>query len=282
MTLTVVINGAEIPIGTDKIIIKGKKRYLTSRLLYFTLKTFSQMPRLYGVADSDPVKAWKRNFEQKYASILSSHLDPGKIRLKGEFTLLAKRFAISGKIDGNGLKVTVDLLEKPSNVSTGLRGMVEVDSFYFTGIERPKPSLIPGSKDGFLGGFHRFLVLQTESASGIPKTLGIISEYINSIVLPQGFSTNVLGRVVTIDEKEGLFLDGEPLYNVDPEMLSLIGLKLSLDMAPENGVVVLEDPEAHLSDENKDVVKEWIDKYKGTMVIVTCDNIFSNGKVIEA
>ncbi|WP_252896693.1 hypothetical protein [Metallosphaera hakonensis] len=234
------------------------------------------MPRLYGVTESDPIAGWKRNFETKFASILTSNLEPGKIRLEGTFKLDLEKFSISGKVNGGTIDVRVELNQIPDNVYPGLRGMVQVDSFYFSGLNRPRPFLVPGSKDGILAGFHRFLVLQTESASGVPKTLGIVSEYINSIVLPQGYSTELRGRRLTTDEKEGLFLDGEALYNVEPEMLSLLSLRLSLDMAQEGSVLIVEDPEAHLSQDSLKEVKIWLDRFKGPLILVTEDSSFGN------
>ncbi|MCH1772249.1 MULTISPECIES: hypothetical protein [Metallosphaera] len=272
MKTKVTINGREIPLDR-RILITGNGMYMVGRLLYFVLKTLNQMPRLYGVAESDPISGWRRNFENKFASIMTSHLDPGKIRLEGDFELNLGKFSVSGKLSRGQMKVTVNLAQRPENVSPGIRGMVEVDSFYFSDLERPKPFFVPGSKDGILAGFHRFLVLQTESASGVPKTLGMVSEFINSIVLPQGYSTSLRGKVLSTDEKEGLFLDGEPLYNVDPELLSLLSLRLSLDMAPEGSLLIVEDPEAHLSSEAIEEVKGWFSRFKGGVVFVSRSNL---------
>lgn len=278
MKIQVTINGREIPLER-RIVLTGEGMYMAGRLLYFVLKTLHQMPRLYGVVESDPISGWKRNFETKFASIMSSHLEPGKIRLEGEFRLNLGKFHVSGKVSRGQMKVNVELVQKPENVSQGLRGMVEVDSFYFSDLERPRPFFVPGSKDGFLAGFHRFLVLQTESASGIPKTLGMVSEFINSIVLPQGYTTSVRGRTLSTDEKEGLFLDGEPLYNVDPELLSLLSLRLSLDMAPEGSVLIVEDPEAHLSPETVEEVRRWFDRFRGSVVFVSRFNTFGGEEI---
>jgi len=50
--------------------------------------------------------------------------------------------------------------------------------------------------------FYKFLPIRFEGAPGIPKTLGIISDFINSMVLPQGYSEEVLAHKIYIKDDE--------------------------------------------------------------------------------
>ncbi|WP_237697968.1 hypothetical protein [Metallosphaera cuprina] len=279
MSTRLSINGKDVPLN-GIVRLKGKGKFKAARLMYFLLKTLNQMPRLYGITSHDPIETWRRNFESKFGSILTSQVEPGRIKLEGQFSLDMEKFIIRGKATEGGVSVSVELLKKPENVPQGIRGMVEVDSFYFADLKRPKPLFVPGSKDGILAGFHRFLVLQAENASGVPKTLGIVSEFINSIVLPHGYSTTLRGKRLTTDEKEGLFLDGEPLYNVDPKLLSLLSMSLALEMSSEDSILIIEDPEAHLDKEDLRELTELFARFKGTLILAT-DYEFPSESSIE-
>ncbi|MEM3204498.1 MAG: hypothetical protein QW232_09850, partial [Saccharolobus sp.] len=116
--------------------------------------------------------------------------------------------------------------------------------------------------------FYKFLPVQFEGSPGIPKTLGIISEFINSMILPQGYRDKILEYEIYIRDNE-IYCNEDIIYNANPEVLSLFSLSFYLKNSNENSIVVIEDPEVHLSDRGLTFLKELISSSKAKIVIAS-------------
>ncbi|QIW23487.1 hypothetical protein EWF20_04500 [Sulfolobus sp. S-194] len=258
--------------NTKKIIIseKGENKYYTVRLLYYLMKSIYNIPRLYGYLKGDPIESWRQNFEKYFLQLLKSDLEISSTYFKGDFEIDQPSINISGKIDNLNISVKIILKEKPTNISLGIQGNFQVDSFYFSKIERIKPYIIPSSRAGLLYAFSKFLVYQYEGAPGIPKAFGIAAEFINSMLLPQGFTDEINNHKIWVNQENNyVYFDDSILYNATSDLLSLLSLKLFLTRGTEKELLIIEDPEAHLDEEEKELVKKWINETKSKVIIVS-------------
>ncbi|MCI2415311.1 MAG: hypothetical protein MPF33_08760 [Candidatus Aramenus sp.] len=280
MEITVYYKGNQIEIK-DKIVtlMGGTARYEIGRAVYYVLKALYSIPRLYGSPPKgDVIDSWKNSFEREMSRLITSEIEVEKIvfpeaTIRVEF----KKLAVNVALNQRQFSVNVELKER-LNAENSLAGLIKVDSFYFDSIEKVRPFVVLGNRSGLIAAFNRFLILRNEGAPGIPKTLGVISEFVNSIVLMEGSVYDFYGRKITTSP-EGLVLDGSLLYNADPETLSLFPLKFLLEGS--KGFFVIEDPEANLSKENKEKVKELILGNPSTFLISTNDEDFALGKVFR-
>ncbi|MEM0304529.1 MAG: hypothetical protein QW685_05700 [Saccharolobus sp.] len=177
--------------------------------------------------------------------------------------------AIIGSVNGSKVSLKVELKDKPiledNNVT---RNLVKVDSFYFSSLVKKKPYILPAIRAGLIASFYKFLPVQFEGSPGIPKTLGIISEFINSMILPQGYRDKILEYEIYIRDNE-IYCNEDIIYNANPEVLSLFSLSFYLKNSNENSIVVIEDPEVHLSDRGLTFLKELISSSKAKIVIAS-------------
>ncbi|AWR93511.1 hypothetical protein [Acidianus brierleyi] len=253
-------------------------RYQIDRAVYYILKTLYSMPRLYGISIKDNIlEAWKKEFEIKFLDILKSDMELERIKFNNmRFEINTDKISIEGNLDTQNIFVKVKLLDIP-DVENSLSGLVKLDSYYFNSIPKLKPYIILGNRSGLIAAFHKFLILHNEGTPGIPKTLGIVSEFINSIVIPEGVNYDIFGNELT-SASDGIMINNVSGYNASPDTLSLFPLKFLLETS--NGYFIIEDPEANLSNEFKVKLINLIKNNKSKLIISTNDKDFMLGNII--
>ncbi|EZQ07006.1 MULTISPECIES: hypothetical protein [Acidianus] len=267
-------NGKDITIKDRVTIVTiDENSYEISRGLYYLLKGIKSIPRLYGVVPKgDVVDEWKRLFEKNIIDNIKSNLSLGRVKLDLGFSLDFGPVEIEGNINKKeDVKVEVSLHNIPE-VEKGLRGLVELDSFYFSNMERKTPFFLPAARSGFLSSFYKFVMMQDEGAPGIPRTLGLISEFVNSVVLPQNFSEIVDGHKIWINPSEGLFVDDMPAFNARADILNLFSLKYFLSNSSEEQFIIIEDLFAHLTDRQKVEALQLIKACKAFLFVTVKEN----------
>ncbi len=259
-------------------LIGSSYRYEIDRAIYYILKTLYSMPRLYGNLIKDNVlESWKNEFKLKFTDILRSDIELERIIFNNiKFEIKTDKIFIEGNLDTQNISVEVKLLDIPV-VENSLSGLVKLDSFYFNSIPKLRPYIVLGNRSGLIAAFHKFLILHNEGTSGIPKTLGIISEFINSIVIPEGMKYDLFGNEVT-SVSDGIMINNVPGYNASPDALSLFPLKFLLETS--NGYFIIEDPEANLSYELKEKLINLIKNGKFRIILSTNDKDFMIGNII--
>jgi hypothetical protein len=252
----------------------GESKYYAGRLTYYLLKTINNIPRLYGYIKGDPINGWRETFERTFLNLITSDLDVAKNWFKAFYEVELTPLSIKGEVNEGGVAAKVELKEVPQLKEQGIRGTFEVDSFYFSKIEKVKPSIIPAGRVGYLSAFSKFLVIQYEKAPGIPKAFGIAAEFINSMILPQGFSDEINGHKIYVNQEENaVYMDKTPLQNAPPNVLSILALRTFLRRATENELIIVEDPEIHLDESEINEVKELLEKTRARVVLVTSNKI---------
>lgn len=272
-------NGQEkvFDLQNKKIILneRGEEKYRIARLLYYLLKSQNNIPRLYGYLKGDPLESWKQSYEKYFLQLLKSDLEISSTFFKAEFEIIQDVIDVAGKIDKLNISVKTTLKEKPENIQQGIQGNFIVDSFYSSRMEKIKPYIIPSSRAGLLYAFSKFLVYQYEGAPGIPKAFGIASEFINSMLLPQGFSDVINGHKIWVNTEDNyVYVDDSVLYNATSDVLSILALKIYLSRGTEKELVIIEDPEAHLDEEEKSFVKKLINESKSKIIIITNEDLW--------
>jgi hypothetical protein len=256
--------------------IYGSNAYEAGRVFYFIQKAIYSMPRLYGKVNDfkDSLNSWKKAFDETLSSMISLMLTEGRIKFYANFEIESEILNIKGKIDGSKVSLSSSLLKIPEGITNDLKGVILLDSFYFNHMERKRPFILPSARDGFLASFYKFVVFQSEGISGIPKSIGIAAEFINSISINPGYKDEILGHQIIVND-EGLFIDDQPAYNSFSEMLSLFALKYFLLNTTSNDVLIIEDIEAHLSDKGKALLNEYLKTAKCNIVFVSNYSKFS-------
>ena len=248
---------------------QGEEKYYVGRMLYYLLKSIYNMPRLYGyLKGEEPLESWKETFEKYFLQLLKSDLESSSTYFKGKFELDLGAIQISGTLNGSEISANVIFKEKPTQISSGIQGNFQVDSFYYSKIEKIKPYIIPSARSGLLFAFSKYIIYQYEKGIGIPKTYGIAAEFLNSMILPQSFSDEIEGHKIWING-DSIYVDENILYNATSNILSLMALKIFLKRATEKELIIIEEPEAHLNEKEKNLVKKWINETKGKIVIIT-------------
>ena len=274
MIAKIIINGKEeiLNLSEKKVVLddQGDEKYYVGRMLYYLLKSVYSIPRLYGYLKGDnPLESWKQTFEMTFLQSLRSDLEISSTFFKGKFELDLGAIQLNGILNGTQMSANVIFKEKPGQIASGIQGNFQVDSFYYSRLEKIKPYIIPSSRAGLLYAFSKFLVYQYERAPGIPKAFGVAAEFINSMLLPQGFSDEIEGHKIWIDENNNIYVDDIVLYNATSNILSLLALKVFLTRGTEKELIIIEEPEAHLNEEEKNLVKKWIDETKSKTLIIT-------------
>ncbi|MEM3972628.1 MAG: hypothetical protein QXN58_03990 [Saccharolobus sp.] len=272
MEVKVVIGNNQVKIDDDNktpSIIRGQNKYSIVRLYYYLTKGIYLLPRLYGIKATNPLEDWRNELEKQLVRILENELSLSHLHISGDFQIESKSLAIIGSVNGSKVSLKVELKDKPiledNNVT---RNLVKVDSFYFSSLVKKKPYILPAIRAGLIASFYKFLPVQFEGSPGIPKTLGIISEFINSMILPQGYRDKILEYEIYIRDNE-IYCNEDIIYNANPEVLSLFSLSFYLKNSNENSIVVIEDPEVHLSDRGLTFLKELISSSKAKIVIAS-------------
>nr|WP_009991643.1 hypothetical protein [Saccharolobus solfataricus]AAK42670.1 Hypothetical protein SSO2541 [Saccharolobus solfataricus P2]AKA72766.1 hypothetical protein SULB_0341 [Saccharolobus solfataricus]AKA75465.1 hypothetical protein SULC_0339 [Saccharolobus solfataricus]AKA78158.1 hypothetical protein SULA_0339 [Saccharolobus solfataricus]AZF67277.1 hypothetical protein SULG_01735 [Saccharolobus solfataricus] len=251
-------------------IINGKDRIVIGRIYYYLTKTIFLIPRLYGIIAKDPLVDWKNEFERQFTHILTNELTLAKLlTLELYFRITSLKMSITGSIQNGKVEAKVELKTLPEikQQEDKIRSLVRIDSFYFSDINKKRPHIIPAIRAGLIASFYKFLPIKFEGAPGIPKTLGIISDFINSMVLPQGYSEEVLGHKIYIKDDE-VYCDDNILYNADPTVLSLFPIVYFIKNSSENDIIVIEEHEVHL-EEFKEILKEILNKSRAKLVLVS-------------
>ncbi len=270
---TVVRLGNEQYVIRDEkvVLIKGReKKYIVGRFYYYLLKTLYSIPRLYGIKPTEPISDWKREFERQFTNILRNEIDLSKISFNVDFQMDLDKLELSGKVHENNITLHLEIKEMPklNADDKGIRGLVKVDSFYFSNLDRKKPFIVLATRAGLISAFYKFLPYQFEGASGIPKTFGLLSDFINAINIPLGYREEILGHQIYVRDND-IFCDNNIIYNAPPEVLSLFPIMFLLKTSNERNVIIIEDPEAHLSEESKLFLKNLISSTKANVVIVS-------------
>ncbi|AOL16915.1 hypothetical protein BFU36_09570 [Sulfolobus sp. A20] len=253
------------------VLIKGgEKKYVVGRFYYYLLKTLYSIPRLYGIKSTEPISDWKKEFERQFTNIIRNEIDLAKISFNVDFRMDLNKLELSGKVSKNDISLHLEIKETPklSEDDRGIRGLMKVDSFYFSNLDRKKPFIILATRAGLISAFYKFLPYQFEGASGIPKTFGLLSDFINAINIPLGYREEILGHQVYVRDND-IFCDSEIIYNAPPEILSLFPIMFLLKTSNERNVIIIEDPEVHLSEEGKLFLKNLILSAKANVVLVS-------------
>ncbi len=271
--------------GKERISIKDQivtltgssERYRIDRAIYYILKALYSMPRLYGISIKDNIlESWKNEFKSKFIEILKSATELEKLGFDLRFEIKTDKLSIDGNLNLQNIDMEIKFLDIP-NFGNSLADLVKLDSYYFSSIPKLRPYIILGNRSGLIAAFHKFLVLHNEGTPGIPKTLGIISEFINSIVIPEGTSYDIFGNKLT-SVNDGIIINDISGYNAYPDILSLFPLKFLLETS--SGYIIIEDPESNLSTEYKTKVINLIENNKSRIIISTNDKDFMLGNII--
>lgn len=256
--------------------IYGRNAYEAGRAFYFVQKAIYSMPRLYGKVSEvkDSLNSWKKAFDETLSNTISLILTERRVKLNVDFEIENDVLSIKGKINGNAVSLSTNLLKIPEGITNDLKGIILLDSFYLSHIERKRPFILPSARDGFLASFYKFIVFQSEGISGIPKSMGIAAEFINSISINPGYKDEILGHEIVVTT-EGLYIDDQPAYNSFSELLNLFVLKYFLLNTSSNDVLIIEDAEAHLSDEGRALLNEYLKNAKCSVVLVSNYSKFS-------
>lgn len=275
MIVKIVVEGKErvFDLSQKKIVVDSgrEEKYYMARVLYYLLKSSYNIPRLYGyIKGNDPIESWRQTYERTFLQLLKSDLEISSTFFKASYEMEMGAIKLVGSLNNLELSANVILKEKPDQVGSGIQGNFQVDSFYYSKIERIKPYIVPSSRAGLLYAFAKFLVYQYEGAPGIPKAFGIASEFINSMLLPQSFSDYLNGHKFWVNiESNYVYVDDSILYNATSNLLSLFALKVFLTRGTEKELIIVEEPEAHLNEEEKNLVKKWISETKSKVILVT-------------
>ncbi len=245
--------------------IKGDiSRRALMRISYYLFKVIYSMPRLYGKLDpKDPLNSWFKSAEITFTRLLTQEMENSRLDYDFSFNISTGKVSLTGKVMGSDVAVKVTA-EKQLE-SNDAMNPVMVDSFYMGSFPKIRPYLVPSCRVGLFSAFNRFTVLQFESPSGIPKTLGVLAEFINSVVLPPGYRDLVLNREIKVSGTE-LTCDDMPVYNCEPEVINKFILNFFSKNSEINSVCFLEDPE--LYGENRD---KLISSFKGNVVFSSGD-----------
>lgn len=249
--------------------IYGNNAYEVGRALYFIQKAIHSMPRLYGKVNDfgDLLNSWKRTFEKTLVENISLMLTEERIKLYVDFEIENEIMNIKGKIEGNEVSLSSNLFKTPEGLTNDLKGLILLDSIYFNSLDKRKPYILPSTRDGILASFYKFIVLQTEGVSGIPKSMGLAAEFINSILISPGYKDEILGHKIAVNN-EGLFIDDQPAYNSFSEVLNLFALKYFLLNSTADNVVIIEDAKAHLSSEGIALLNEYLRRARCKIIMV--------------
>ena len=276
MLVRIKVGGELFEIDTSKklsyLSSPGENKYYAGRLAYYLIKGLNNVPRLYGyIKGENPINGWRETFERTFISLVTSDLDVAKNWFKAIYEVELSPLIIKGEVDDNGgISAKVELKEVPQIGEQGIRANFEVDSFYFSKLEKIKPYIIPAGRVGYISAFSKFLVIQYERAPGIPKAFGVAAEFINSMILPQGFTDEINGHKIYVEQEENaVYIDKTPIQNAPPDILSLFALRLFLKRATDNEFLIIEDPEAHLDDNELEEVKMLINETRGRVLIVS-------------
>ncbi|QGA53325.1 hypothetical protein GFS03_01325 [Sulfolobus sp. E5-1-F] len=254
-------------------IISVKDRIIIGRIYYYLTKTIFLLPRLYGIMAKDPLLDWKRELEMQFTQILTNELSLARlVNVNANFKMYTPKLLIEGNLNDGKVDARVELKVLPELGQENIvRSLVKIDSFYFSDINKKRPYIIPAIRAGLVASFYRFLPIKFEQSPGIPKTLGIISDFINSLVLPQGYSEVILGHKIYIKDDD-VYCDNDIIYNANPEILSLFPIMFFIKNTSDNDIIIIEEPEAHLK-EFKDTLKELISKSKAKIVLVNSEGL---------
>jgi hypothetical protein len=256
---------------------EGESKYYIDRTTYYLIKGIYGIPRLYGFIKGDPVEGWRQNFERYFIQNLKNELEVAKTWFTASFEIEMRSLLVKGSIQPSSIAAKVELKEKPEIKSSGIQANFDVDSFYFSSLEKLKPKIIPSSRAGLIYAFYKFLVFQYEGAPGIPKAFGIAADFINGMILPQGFSDVINGHKIWVNNEEStVYVDTLPLHNAPSNILSLLALRYYITTATEGDFLIIEDPEAHLSEKEVSEVVSWIKSCKAKMFISTNDSRFGS------
>jgi len=279
MEISICYGKNQVNIKNQIVTLTGSSdRYQIDRAIYYILKTLYFMPRLYGIPIKNNVlESWENQFRLKFIDTLKSDLELERIKFNNiKFEIKTDKISIDGNLDTQNISVEIKLLDI-LDVENSLSGLVKLDSYYFNSIPKLKPYIILGNRSGLIAAFHKFLILHNEGTPGIPKTLGIVSEFINSIVIPEGVNYDIFGNELT-SVSDGIMINNVPGYNASPDTLSLFPLKFLLETS--SGYFIIEDPEANLSNEFKMKLINLIKNSKSRLIISTNDKDFMLGDII--
>ena len=273
MIAKITVNDKEkiLNLSKKKVVLdeQGEEKYYVGRILYYLLKSTYNVPRLYGyLKGEEPLESWKQTYENIFLQILRSDLEISSTYFKGKYELDLGAIQLFGTLNGKQISVNTIFKEKPIQISSGIQGNFQVDSFYYSKIEKIKPYIIPSSRSGLLCAFSKYLIYQYERGVGIPKTFGIAAEFVNSMLLSQSFSDEIEGHKIWING-DNIYVDDNVLYNATSNILSLLVLKIFLIRGTEKELIIIEEPEAHLNEEEKNLVKKWINETRSKTVIIT-------------
>ncbi len=249
-------------------ILQGNlSRRMVARTFYYLFKTINAVPRLYGRLDPrDPLESWKVKMEEVFSKFLSQELDNAKFDFNFSFKVLTDALTLQGKVAGSDVSVKVQPEKQPEVKLGDASGPVMVDSFFMNNIKKLKPYFIPSCRVGLFSAFNRFTILQFESPTGIPRTLGLIADFINSMVLEPGYLEKVMDRQIKVEGNEFL-CDEMPIYNCEPEVLNKFILNFFAKRSELNSVSFIEDPDIYDED-----VDKTISGFKGNVVVSRKEN----------
>ncbi|BBG28287.1 hypothetical protein [Sulfuracidifex tepidarius] len=270
MKIEVNYQGKTYTLDTEEkvtVIQTGISRRAIARTFYYLFKATYSLPRLYGRLDpKDPLGSWKTKMQEVFSKLLSEELENSRFDFNFSFKISTDTLTLLGKVAGSDVNIKVEVEKQPELKVGDVSGPVVVDSFFMSSIKKMKPYFIPSCRVGLFSAFNRFTILQFESPTGIPRTLGLIADFINSMVLEPGYTETVMERQIKVEGNE-LLCEEMPVYNCEPEVLNRFILNFFVKRSELNSISFIEDPEMYAEDADKIILS-----FKGNVVVSKGEN----------
>jgi len=214
------------------------------RGLYLLMRVIKGIPRIYGIPSGDPVESWKREFFNRFLSLLKGETEVTKVYPQMDFEISTESLSVRGKVVRTALGVEVEVKKAPEVQGSGPSAMLSLDYQLQRDLLKLNPIILPFERVGFFYAFGQFVFASTEERpSGIPKALGIAAAMINGLVTMGELRQRVKGMTCTGSPSIPINCDEVPLNSLTPDVIEEIVMGLALEIAKPEDVVIIEVPE---------------------------------------
>lgn len=214
------------------------------RGLYLLMRVIKGIPRIYGMPSGDLVESWKKEFFNRFLSLLKGETEVTKVYPQMDFEISTESLSVRGKIVRTTLGVEVEVKKAPEVQGSGPSAMLNLDYQLQRDLLKLNPIILPFERVGFFYTFGQFVFASTEERpSGIPKALGIAAAMINGLVTTGELRKRVKGMTCTGSPSVPINCDEVPLYSLTPDVIEEIVMGLALEIAKPEDVVIIEVPE---------------------------------------
>ncbi|MCI4456041.1 MAG: hypothetical protein JHC23_04915 [Sulfolobus sp.] len=214
------------------------------RGLYLLMRVIKGIPRIYGIPSGDLVESWKKEFFNRFLSLLKGETEVTKVYPQMDFEISTESLSVRGKIVRTTLGVEVEVKKAPEVQGSGPSAMLNLDYQLQRDLLKLNPIILPFERVGFFYTFGQFVFASTEERpSGIPKALGIAAAMINGLVTTGELRQRVKGMTCTGSPSVPINCDEVPLYSLTPDVIEEIVMGLALEIAKPEDVVIIEVPE---------------------------------------